>query len=222
MLEPFWVTKAQKHRFMLPQSSCPNVEAVSWSFMIFVEQTKAWIKAGLKSSDVRIRQAARFSRMGVSGRVSIALIKHPTKSKFGRKGFIKLTLPHCYSSPKRSQTGTQTGQEPGGRRWCRSHEGVLLIGLLLLGLLSLLFYTTQDHQSRDRTTHNGLDLLRPTLLLRMPDSLVLGLPETSSELRFPPFRWLQRLSSWHKIHLACTNCQSRSICLWKYMAYKKL
>jgi hypothetical protein len=30
------------------------------------------------------------------------------------------------------RTGTQTGQGPGGRSWCRGHRGVLLTGLLLV------------------------------------------------------------------------------------------
>jgi hypothetical protein len=30
-----------------------------------------------------------------------------------RKGFIQLTLPHCFSSPKEVRTGTQAGQEAG-------------------------------------------------------------------------------------------------------------
>jgi hypothetical protein len=33
--------------------------------------------------------------------------------QLGRKGFIQLTLPHCYSSPKEVRIGTQTGQEAG-------------------------------------------------------------------------------------------------------------
>ena len=53
-----------------------------------------------------------------------------TKTKLRRKGFIWLTLPHYSLSLKEGRTGTQTGQEPGGRSWCRGHGGVLLTGLL--------------------------------------------------------------------------------------------
>jgi hypothetical protein len=35
------------------------------------------------------------------------------KKQLGRKGFIRLTLPHCCSSTKEFRTGTQTGQEAG-------------------------------------------------------------------------------------------------------------
>jgi hypothetical protein len=36
-----------------------------------------------------------------------------TKKQLGKKGFIRLTLPHCCSSLKEVRTGTQAGQEAG-------------------------------------------------------------------------------------------------------------
>jgi hypothetical protein len=64
----------------------------------------------------------------------------PYKSRLGRgvrsskiiteTWFIRLTLPHHSSSSKEVRTGTQAGQEPGGRSWCRGHGRVLLTGLL--------------------------------------------------------------------------------------------
>jgi hypothetical protein len=46
-------------------------------------------------------------------RVSIpAQISWP-RSKLGRKGFIRLTLPYCCSSPKEVRTAIQAGQEAG-------------------------------------------------------------------------------------------------------------
>jgi hypothetical protein len=49
-------------------------------------------------------------------RVSAAARKHhDQKNKLGRKGFIHLTLPYCCLSTKEVRTGTQSGQEPGGR-----------------------------------------------------------------------------------------------------------
>jgi hypothetical protein len=71
----------------------------------------------------------------------------------GRKGFIQLTLPYCYSSPKEVRTGTQAGQEAGAD--AKAMEGVFLTVLLPHGLLSLLSYRVQDYQSRDGTTHKG-------------------------------------------------------------------
>jgi hypothetical protein len=48
------------------------------------------------------------------------------KSRLGRKGFVQLTLPHSCLSLKKARTGTQTGQDPGGR----GHGRVLFPGLL--------------------------------------------------------------------------------------------
>lgn len=38
-----------------------------------------------------------------------------TKKQVGEKDFIQFTLPHCSLSLKEDRTGTQTGQERGGR-----------------------------------------------------------------------------------------------------------
>jgi hypothetical protein len=46
-------------------------------------------------------------------RVSIPAQTSGPRSKLGRKGFIRLTLPHCCSSPKEVRTGTQAGQKAG-------------------------------------------------------------------------------------------------------------
>jgi hypothetical protein len=48
--------------------------------------------------------------------VTIAAMKHYDQTNWGRKGFIWLTLPHDCSSSKEDRTGTQTKQEPGGKR----------------------------------------------------------------------------------------------------------
>jgi hypothetical protein len=48
-------------------------------------------------------------------RMAIVEIKHCDQSHLRREGFIWLTFPYCCSSPKEVRTGTQTGQEPGGR-----------------------------------------------------------------------------------------------------------
>ena len=64
--------------------------------------------------------------------VCIAAMKHHDQSKLGRKGFIPLTfMQHC-SSLREVRAGCQTGQEHGGRSWCRGHEGVLLTDLLIM------------------------------------------------------------------------------------------
>jgi len=68
-----------------------------------------------------------------------------------KQGFIQLTLPHCYSSPKEVKTGTQAGQEAGADT--EAMEGRYL--LTCFSWLSLLSYRTQDYQPREGTTHNG-------------------------------------------------------------------
>ena len=59
------------------------------------------------------------------------------RSKLG-KGFIWFILPCNCSSSKEGRGGTQTGQKPGGRSWCRGHGGVLLTGLLLMACSAFL------------------------------------------------------------------------------------
>jgi hypothetical protein len=78
-----------------------------------------------------------------------------TKSKLGRKGFILLTVPHHSLSSKEVRAGTQAGEEPGGGADAEVMEGAAY-WLAPPGLLSLLFYRTQDHQLRSGTIHNGL------------------------------------------------------------------
>jgi hypothetical protein len=48
--------------------------------------------------------------------VSVAMEKHHDQSNLGRKGFSQLKLPDHSSSSKEVRTGTQTMQEPGGKR----------------------------------------------------------------------------------------------------------
>ena len=71
----------------------------------------------------------------------------------GRKGFIE--LPRCSSSLKEVSTGTQAGQEAGAD--AEAMEGCYW--LASPGLLSLLYYSTQDYQLRDGTTHDGISPL---------------------------------------------------------------
>jgi hypothetical protein len=58
----------------------------------------------------------------------------------GRKGFIRLTLPYCCSSPKEVRTGTQAGQKAGAD--AEAMEGCSY-WLASPGLLSLLSYRTK-------------------------------------------------------------------------------
>ena len=54
-----------------------------------------------------------YSLGAVLVRVSIPGQNIMTKKQLGRKGFIQLTLLHCYSSLKEVRTGTQADQEAG-------------------------------------------------------------------------------------------------------------
>jgi hypothetical protein len=61
-----------------------------------------------------------FPINGVSGEslsslgITAMMKHHDLKSKLERKGFIWLTLPHCYSASKILERNS-TGQELGGR-----------------------------------------------------------------------------------------------------------
>jgi hypothetical protein len=74
----------------------------------------------------------------------------------GRKGFIRLTLPYCCSSPRKS--GLELKQVRKQELMQRPWRDVLY-WLASPGLLSLLSYRTQDNKPRDGTTHNGPSFL---------------------------------------------------------------
>lgn len=76
------------------------------------------------------------------------------KSKLGRKGFIWLSLLHCSLSLKEARAGSHTGQEPGGRSWCRVHGGMVLTGLLPMALSAWFLIES-------RTTDPGMASLPP-------------------------------------------------------------
>jgi hypothetical protein len=87
-------------------------------------------------------------------RVSIPAQTSTPRSKLRRKGFIQLTFPHYYSSPKEVRTRTQAGQEAGAD--AEAIEGCYLLACFpwLAQPALLLSYRTQDYQPRDGTTHN--------------------------------------------------------------------
>jgi hypothetical protein len=116
----------------------------------------------------------------VSVRVTIAVTKHHDQNNLGRKGFIRLTLPHHCSSSKESRTGTQAGQEPGGWRDA-------VYWLVPEGLLSPLSYRTQHHRPRDGSIHNTSG--PPPSITNEENALQAGLQsdllEACSKLRCP-------------------------------------
>jgi hypothetical protein len=68
----------------------------------------------------------------------------------GRKEFIRLTLPYCCSSPRKS--GLELKQVRKQELMQRPWRDVLY-WLSSNGLLSLLSYRIQDYQPRDGPTH---------------------------------------------------------------------
>jgi hypothetical protein len=79
-----------------------------------------------------------------------------TKSKLGREGFIWLILPYSVfiteGVQNRNSNRAETWrQEPMLRPWRH-----VAYWLSQHRLLSLLLYTTQNHQPRDNTTLHGL------------------------------------------------------------------
>ena len=93
---------------------------------------------------------------------------HMPKRKAIKKDLIQQRVPHDNPSPRKSRTGTQTGQEPRGRSWCRSREGVLLTGLLLMACSAC--FLTEPRTTCPGMTPPTMDwaLLHQSLIQKMP------------------------------------------------------
>ena len=89
-------------------------------------------------------------------KITIDVIKNHYQNNLGRKGFIWLTLSHCYSSLKKNldrnplqgrnlEVGTDT-----------KVMGMYCYWLAPCGLLNQLPYILQGHQPRGGPTYNGL------------------------------------------------------------------
>jgi hypothetical protein len=74
------------------------------------------------------------------------------EASWGGKGWFRLHFPHCCSSPRKS--GLELKQVRRQELMQRPWRDVPY-WLASPGLLSLLFYRTQDYQPRDSTIHNG-------------------------------------------------------------------
>lgn len=85
-------------------------------------------------------------------------------------------LHHCCSSLEEVRTGTQIGQDPRSRRWCRSHRGELHTGLL-----NLPSYRTRNQPPMDGTNHYGLG--PPPLITKWENTLQLDVIKTLPRLR---------------------------------------
>jgi hypothetical protein len=80
------------------------------------------------TSNIHVRRAL-CQMLCVLVRVCIPA-HHEPRSKLGRKGFIRLTLPTLLFITKGSQDWNSS--RAGSRSWCRGHGGMLLSGLLPL------------------------------------------------------------------------------------------
>jgi hypothetical protein len=110
-------------------------------------------KRKVHNTTAAIKKLESFHISDVLVRVSIPAQTSGPRIKLGRKGFIRLTLPYCCSSPRKS--GLERKQIRKQKLMQRPWRDVPY-WLASPGLLSLLSYRTQDHQPRDGTTHNGL------------------------------------------------------------------
>ena len=129
---------------------------------------------------------------------------HDQEASWGGKGLFGLHFYHC-SSQKEVRTGTQAGQEPGGRSWCRGHRGGLLTGFLPMKVLSLLSYRTQDHQP-------GEEVVQPTVGWALPHQSLrksTGLPVSSilSSVQGSPVCRRTAMSRGHKFIVLCPSFQ---------------
>jgi hypothetical protein len=93
-----------------------------------------------------------FGSESVLVRVSIPAQTSWPRSKLGRKGFIRLTIPYCCSSPKEVRTGTRAGQKAGAD--AEGMEGCSLLACFpWLAQPALL--QNQDYEPRAGPTHKG-------------------------------------------------------------------
>ena len=105
-------------------------QILSWSIYVFSELTipcsmTSWLLPGFLASLVRVSIPAQTSRL---------------RSKLGRKGFIRLILPYCCSSPRKS--GLELKQVRKQELMQRPRRDVPY-WLASPGLLSLLSYRTK-------------------------------------------------------------------------------
>ena len=114
----------------------------------------------------------------------LAVMKHHNqKANWGEEGLVHITVHHQRKSGQelmqsRNLEAGADAEAMGSAAYC----------LDLLGLLSLLSSTTQDHQFRDGTTHSGLGPPPCTINLENVLQACLLLMETFFQLRLPPLR----------------------------------
>lgn len=103
-----------------------------------------------------------------------------TKKHVRREGSNQLTYLHCCSSLEEVRTGTQAGQECGGKNWCSDHGGVLLTGLPSMVCSACLFI---EPRAGMVPLSMDLALSHQSLMKKMPYCLQLDLRRHSPWLR---------------------------------------
>ena len=120
-----------------------------------------------------------------------------TKSKLVRKGLILLILPYRYSSSKAVRVGTQAGQEPRGRSWCRGRGGVLPNDLFLMTCSACCLIKPRTTSPWEAPPTVGGAFPNPSLTKKVPN-------------RFSYFlSWAQSATVWmlrpRQLYLMCTH-----------------
>lgn len=123
-------------------------------------------------------------------RVSIATMNHhDKKSSWGGQTLFRLYIhvTHC-SSLKKIRIGIQSEKEHRCGSWHRGHEGVLIVGLLLMSCSAFFFVEPMTTSTE----------MAPSFVIKknpLQTCLKPHLMEAFSYLRFPSLRRLSLLSS---------------------------
>jgi hypothetical protein len=91
------------------------------------------------------------------------VMKHHDQSDWEEEG--------VYSASRIIIKGSQESNSSQAGTWGWELMQMAMEGAAPCGFVSLLFYRTQDHQSRDSITHNGLGPPPPILIKKIPYSL---------------------------------------------------
>jgi hypothetical protein len=131
ILNTFSRHKLERNYACLLQNNfpCKHIPSRKWmgsGDVLFIEGT--WIQSKVYTHFLDIFDYRKMKKESVLVRVSIPAQTSWARSKLGRKGFIRLTLPYCCSSPKEVKTGTQAGQEAGAD--AEAMEGYSLLACL--------------------------------------------------------------------------------------------
>ena len=137
-----------------------------------------------KSSDPSsVSRSLAKVRLRIS--IASAVVKQPDLSSMGRRGLIQLPPPQHCSSLEGVRAGTQAGQEPAGRSWCRGHDWVQLTGLLLMACSACFLIESRTTSPGMASPTRDWALSHQSLIKKMT---CMDLMKEHSQLSFPPLR----------------------------------